>query len=624
MAFRFLLLTLLLLAQTRSIAQSASSAPLTHAARTLAPHSSDSATQPAPATPNRIDSLNTIYDVIRFVHHLGQDYSLAEAQPYLRSDTITAYKRLIHRFHIQPFEKIDIDGNGFTDLLFNGRLPHRPGDQEKPISIVVLSFGKDSFLVKDLLLYTNSQYFAARVLHIDGKPAIQTLHTLWHEKGPKYWNDTLAWRLNTFIEKNIPVKRIIERIDYEADFVDMYSPNLLIRITGDTVRLLTPMWDGPSHIDNADPFVAVLDPVTKARIFGLLEQMDFVRMKDQYQVHYSCAGTGILHITYDGGREKKIYLYGFQGSYGLAELHDLFFNLQKTQHWLDKNAVVPNRIDSLHTSDEVLSFVQHLPRHWSSYKAFFFEPAASTYPSVTHRNREWRRRLDSFGVGRYEKVDLDNNGFTDLLFNGYDSVNQQICSLLVLSYANDSFRVMPLPKESSSKFFAARLTHLDGKTFLQTLTEINDKETRDRYDTLQWFDRWLIDKSSYVPRKIDTLRYEFIRSMSGEDWELTIFGDSCLLKVPTDSGKLYAARMADTTSESLYSLLNFIDFERWKQGYKECCFDRNIGYFEIKYNGGKTKHVLKVGDAGPYALGALEKMLLDLVKARHWQQMPPR
>jgi hypothetical protein len=837
-----------------------------------------------------------------------------------RVDTIPAYKKFIDSFQIQPFEKVDLDGNGFTDLLFNGNEAAKPNKRSPILSIAVLSFGNDSFLVKNLPLHTlSTEYFAARVLHFDGQPALQTVNTRWSEQGPECWNDTL-------IEKTKPVKHHIEKIDYAIGFSQLPGGNLTLKIVGDSARLIKDIWFGLDGLDNGGFFLAKLDWSTELRLYSLLAQMDFSHLKDTYNVTYSDASSGLLHITYDSGRQKTITDRGLTGTYALAELEDLLYNLQKTQHWIEATPLVTRNIDSIHTDAEVLGLVRTLSdptldltpdsviyalpdysqriaafdaprwqkadfdgnghtdllfngfqnkdgqsylsslvvlsyendslllRNLSSSDAFFsaksirfggrdyintrhlhaikdesqekgyrmqgrddtltvinghlteqpakqrqhiqkltkcaggnydkieftrdtiwwykyvgaafmplldshalyftvdtsasnemldlagsintsrldpnyerenkdwlfyttwtFEtadghqtkissddvkgsyslqtldffvdnyirqpvnwqlyrpnvavicdcdridslhtdeqvlsfirglnhsrwPTATFYPPQSPYRQQLMQRLDSFGAKPYEKLDLDNNGLTDLLFNGYESDYGRRLSLLILALDKDSFLIKELPKELHPIFFAAKMIRTDGHQQLQTLTEcygehatIGNVYFQTRVDTLVWQYPGLIEVShpswQTSQHKIDTLRFLFNGGgIMYSLLQLTVMGDNVTLEksceiqpqTPIDSGGMFKAKMNFVTSERLYALLDAIGFEQLNKAYAAPGNDQSSSDFEIQYDQGKRKTIYDCENAGPYALNTLENLLLTLLKTLHWKRI---
>jgi hypothetical protein len=74
-----------------------------------------------------------------------------------------------------------------TDLIFNGsRYSYSLSDSfANPLSLAILSFGNDSFYVRDLSL-DHFEDIAAHPIRLDGKPYIQTIRVTQSHIGAEY------------------------------------------------------------------------------------------------------------------------------------------------------------------------------------------------------------------------------------------------------------------------------------------------------------------------------------------------------------------------------------------------------------------------------------------------------
>jgi hypothetical protein len=232
-------------------------------------------------------------------------------------------------------------------------------------------------------------------------------------------------------------------------------------------------------------------------------------------------------------------------------------------------AIHPDHIDSLNTTDDVLHFIKSLVKGNPLLQDLVpVLPLSNADPLVYPA--EYRRQLDSFGLQPFEKVDLDGNGLSDLLWSGYDSLLQTRISLIVLSIEQDSFLIRILPKDDFVDFFGARCIQVQRKPMLQTLTarrrasKVVVKPPRlisvyfeKRMDTLQVIATWPVEWRPHSAHRIDTLNYQF--STSGTwigSFRLTLVQDSLRLKkeptmaakTPVDSGGSFVSRMEGPTA----------------------------------------------------------------------------
>jgi hypothetical protein len=238
------------------------------------------------------------------------------------------------QFGRPTFEKADLDRNGHTDLLFNGY-----GMLNTQTSIVVLSCGKDSFLVK-WIPNNHADVFATHMVRDNNESYISILGLRYEydqQQNTLYLiekTDTLMYALGDFIEKATPEDYAIQQIKYRAmGSGSMFFP-FSLTITDDSITYSRPKFYVLDNItDSGGTFIARLDPTIRSRIIGLLQHMNFPDLKDNYEPLATCNPFGKLHITYNNGKTKTISDTGLSGTYGLRLLHSLLWDLGSTQQW---------------------------------------------------------------------------------------------------------------------------------------------------------------------------------------------------------------------------------------------------------------------------------------------------
>lgn len=300
------------------------------------------------------------------------------------------------------------------------------------------------------------------------------------------------------------------------------------------------------------------------------------------------------------------------------------------------NRVATKIIDSLNNEDQVLVFVQKLD---VVYGHLSFHPNKPIYGLRDHE-----KKAQDFGALSYEMADFDNNGYTDLLFNGYEEQSgyNTPLSLVILFFSRDSFRVVRLPEEIFFDFFTAKTVYIGDQAFLHILqisrktreewhprarrvTQVN--YTEHRSDTLAWFQNSFIERVKPVKRSVEKIRYLLNGGMTLTGAvRLTIRGDSVKLekeadvspKNPIDYGGVFIARLDTGTFYRLYTLLQYLDFPHLKNNYRARGTDASTGILEITYNRGKKKTINDYGAIGTYGLSALQSLLLELPNTQHW------
>ncbi|HEV3411058.1 MAG TPA: hypothetical protein VG101_01210 [Puia sp.] len=309
----------------------------------------------------------------------------------------------------------------------------------------------------------------------------------------------------------------------------------------------------------------------------------------------------------------------------------------------EKSNTCPNRIDSLITDADVLTFIRSLkPRE---FEGIVFKLPDSQYPVVRDYRRQLQQRLDSFGARSYEKIDLDGNGSTDLLFNGFNS--NYLLSLAIFSFAKDSFLVRELTMRNHPEYFSAKSIRVGIHSYIRVFSAFSARKTipshkqdgfvedslwtRHIDDTLTWLSTSLIEKKPPFPYPIDTLRYQILSGGMLGAFEITLVKDSLWLnktcdldpRVPVDSGGMFIGKMDANTAHRLYDVIYAIDWEGLEPRYEIPGFDMSSGNFQLKYNHGKIKTVLDFGLCGTYGLNTLQEMMLDLLKTQEWIRTAP-
>ena len=268
-----------------------------------------------------IDSLRTPDQVLAFVKGLEKydtNVSLHRNNP-LYGGRVREKRR--QDFGALPYEKADLDGNGYTDLLFNG-YQYQQG-YSFPWTRIILWFGGDSLRVigwhKDLM--------AAKAIRLGDQLSIRTLRA--------DGIDTLVWFQDNFIERVPPQKHRIQEIRYEFCPCGLsLEGSFHMTIYGDSVKLITDAAISPgTRVDSGGFFVARLDTALRHRLYALLERVDFPHLMERYHSQSTDQPMGELEITYDQGKRKTISFDGLEGTWGMSALHALLLELEDTLSW---------------------------------------------------------------------------------------------------------------------------------------------------------------------------------------------------------------------------------------------------------------------------------------------------
>ncbi len=249
--------------------------------------------------------------------------------------------------------------------------------------------------------------------------------------------------------------------------------------------------------------------------------------------------------------------------------------------------------------------------------------------------------IRALNVQSFEKADFDNNGQTDLLFNGYIDYypSNKDCfriTVVILSFGNGSFKVICLGLELEG-LFSAKTISLNGKPYLKTIAirkkfDAQKKELRkySQTDTLMFKSGNFIEKSEILDYKVNHLKFCVFRPFfPPQEFCEIINGDSIMLDVSSrfyggssiDSGGVFKAKMDSIIYSKISDLLQYMNPDRLEDSYTVDAKDAGNVVLEITYNNGKFKKVSDYGMTGTFALSALEGTLISLLETLPWKKV---
>ena len=286
----------------------------------------------------KIDSLKTDAEVLAFVRSIDKSYKdLFIVPPDLVHD-LYGFQEPLKKFGPVSWEKADFDDNGRTDLLLNGYFDLPYNHWCKRLSLVVLSYGNDSFAIQVLNKGPFMYSFAARSIVIDGKNYIKIIN--YNDDGErknsgKYFakTDTLMYALGRFIEKSTPGHFNVKKIEFGLSGGGLWDPDLnYLEIVRDSAIMVLKKFQKDSDSDRVEEYACKIDSLTTYSIYGLLNHINFPNLKEEYHVTWSDALWNNFEINYDKGKIKRIADAGFS-TYGLMALEEILIDMEKTQHW---------------------------------------------------------------------------------------------------------------------------------------------------------------------------------------------------------------------------------------------------------------------------------------------------
>lgn len=257
---------------------------------------------------NKIDELKTESEIERFVNELSGHYAVF---PKSISPNLSPIKYL----------KIDIDKNGTTDLLVNGR---------KIFAIV--DIGRDKFELK----YVSTEHQETRLVSFDttGREPIliikkQNGYTSRYDPTFSEVPDSITYRFKGFIEYNSKPQQVtIESIKISRGRCFGTCPvyDLMINSNG-TAEL-----NAREYMKQSGMLKAKIDKKSFEELSALISYLNPDSLKSDYSIDASDNPGIDIEFTFNG-RHKDVHDYGLEGTLGLQQLYSLIEKLLENQKW---------------------------------------------------------------------------------------------------------------------------------------------------------------------------------------------------------------------------------------------------------------------------------------------------
>lgn len=287
---------------------------------------------------NKIDNLKTTNDVIEFVKTVYPEYGIIRHKDFKYGifdiesiDTIYTHlkcKEIFKIDEIKNWQKIDINNDGLTDLIF---ISHYYGYTQN----VIIDKGKDDFkLIRHIINFDECEYI--KPIKVQDKNELRirkvNLPFTFDDNIEKYIKiDTLTYKYDFFVELNNKeiIDNKIKSIEIKTSFCLGSCPVFKLTIDKDGLA----EFDGIEYTKFKGKSKKQLDKTSVDEIFDLINYIAIKKLNDYYEVNYTDAPTVTLDIFFEDGSIKKIKDYGLSGTYGLSALYSKLTKLGTETKW---------------------------------------------------------------------------------------------------------------------------------------------------------------------------------------------------------------------------------------------------------------------------------------------------
>jgi len=256
---------------------------------------------------NEIDGLMSREDVRQFlVKRVSKDYKTFSGQ----------------------FFKMDMDGNGLTDLILNG------ADVQ-----VVMDWGHGKYRVFSPDRFRHS-FWPVHLGGLDSTGGVRKLITRieWDTLRMRDTHpvpielDTLVWWRGGFIEYDpAPIADLrFESISVSTTMCFGKCPVFKMTVNADG----SARYEAIQFEEKKGVFTGTVPPENLSGMIDLLKHIPVDRLAAHYQVDWTDDQTIFVEIRYNG-KVKQLSDYGLCGTFGLNRLYSYFFAWRKTVEWND-------------------------------------------------------------------------------------------------------------------------------------------------------------------------------------------------------------------------------------------------------------------------------------------------
>ena len=277
-----------------------------------------------------IDELNSNRKVAKFLKkNISKKYTFKEVFDKEVQEDEEDFKYFV--------KKIDLDNNGFTDLVVNAYVP----------LIIVLNNGDKDYKelnYKNTDLFSNIQpeldsiaeigdekvlIFKTDIQEFDDTEYLDTIikKSEVRNENFEYKIDSLTVKFGELVEyqNSKPKLDKIKEVYFSTTRCFGSCPVFEIKLSSDG----TLNYNGIRFTNHSGLKTFKLNQTDYKNLTGLIEYAQLKKLKNSYSVDWTDYQTGILKVTYENGEVKEIQDYGLQGTINLKAIYKKMFEINK-------------------------------------------------------------------------------------------------------------------------------------------------------------------------------------------------------------------------------------------------------------------------------------------------------
>ncbi len=285
---------------------------------------------------NTIDNLKTAKDVENFIKKVEPRFGEEKSKNYdygsfriVSTDSIynsLKCKDIFKKSDITDWQKVDINNDGLTDLLF---IPHYYGYSQ----YVIIDQGNEKYKLLQLLRnFDSCEYTKPIVVSKKNEIQIRKVKSTWYPKRESTVTiDTLTYKFNSFIElnQNEVTQYKIKSIEVKTDGCYGTCPVLELKIDNNG----NAKFNGLGYTKFKGKSESEIDLQLLNELKDLISYIELKKLENKYSVNWTDDMTVNLRVEFEDGSVKEIEDYGLKGTYGLTALYSKLIRIGTETDW---------------------------------------------------------------------------------------------------------------------------------------------------------------------------------------------------------------------------------------------------------------------------------------------------
>ncbi len=312
------------------------------------------------------------------------------------------------------------------------------------------------------------------------------------------------------------------------------------------------------------------------------------------------------------------------------------------QESIYKASLTPTRIDSLTPNAEIEQYIGDCA---SMYRKFTLQKVQEIVchgcDTITNIDSLANRLNINFS---WQKADLDNNGYTDLLATGTNKTYipygcsfihpQDFNAFVIMNFGNGKTTLHDLT-DGLFMSLAARIEYdslqpLVG-VYTPKLNTFLKRNRRPETKSLLTYKFGDFIEYNLAPKNHTIEKLEYVCMSFAYYYKLSVNGNGnttaiAVMDIYTqswDKGLMpegtYTTNMCEKEFQEIKDLMNYMDFPNLKDNYAVSWSCAPEVYYSVTYDNGKKKRIYDNGAQGTYGLRILNKKLSDLWTNQQWK-----